>query len=56
MHANYHQMLDLLSNKNNKEAFVTSGFSNWKYATESDKQGFTQHESSKLTEMLLRGF
>ena len=36
----------LLSNKNKEEAFITSGFSNWKNTTESEK-GFTQHESSK---------
>ena len=36
----------LLSNKNKEEAFITSGLSNWKNATESEK-GFTQHESSK---------
>ena len=32
MHANYYQML--LSNKNKEEVFITSGFSNWKNATE----------------------
>ena len=44
LHANYYQML--LSNKNKEDAFIISGLSNWKNATESDK-GFTQHESSK---------
>ena len=44
MHANYHQML--LSNENKEDTFITSGFSNWKNATESEK-GFAQHESSK---------
>ena len=29
-----------------EDAFITSGFSNWKNATESEKR-FTQHESSK---------
>ena len=45
MHENYHQML-LLSNKNKEQGFITTGFSNWKNASESEK-GFTQHESSK---------
>ena len=44
MHANYHQML--LSNKNKKETSITSGFSNWKNATESEKE-FAQHELPK---------
>ena len=33
-------------NKDKEDAFITSGFSNWKNPTESEK-GFTQHESSK---------
>ena len=36
----------LLSNKNKEEAFIASGLSNWKNATESEK-GLIQHESSK---------
>ena len=44
MHANYHEML--LSNKNKEDAFITSGFSNWRNAAESEK-GFTRHDSSK---------
>ena len=44
IHANYHQML--LTNKNKEKAFITSGFSTWKKATESEK-GLTQHKWSK---------
>ena len=46
IHANCHQML--LSNKNKEDAFITSGFSNWKNATETEK-GYIQHSTCCFT-------